>query len=150
MPTIATPSLRNASREMGEQLLALAETWPWSSDGTRALLAACAPDNGQEGAPVWHHSSIFGFLGALAGCDAETTLAAFLLQGSLGMIGAGVRAVPVGHTHGQQILAYLHDDLQQLTDRYAAAPLETAGSSSSFYEVLCDEQQKLYTRLFRS
>ena len=37
------------------------------------------------------------------------------------MIGAGVRAIPVGHTHGQQVLAYLQGDIrnlaQELVDR---------------------------------
>ena len=40
-------------------------------------------------------------------------LTAYLHQAALGMIGAGVRAIPVGHTHGQQVLAYLHDDIRE-------------------------------------
>jgi hypothetical protein len=32
------PSLRAASLQMGEQLLALARTWPWSAAGTDDLL----------------------------------------------------------------------------------------------------------------
>lgn len=66
------------------------------------------------------------------------------------MIGAGVRAIPVGHTHGQQILAYLHEDILTLADQLARRDLETAGSGCPFYEVLCDEQTRLVTRLFRS
>jgi urease accessory protein len=133
-------SLRQASREMGEQLLALAATWEWSAAGVRAL-----PE-----LPAWHHAVVFGLLGGLAGATPAETLAAYLHQAALGMIGAGVRAIPVGHTHGQQVLAYLHPTIRDLTDRFAARGLETAGSGSPFYEVLCDEQTRLYTRLFRS
>ena len=59
----------------------------------------------------------FGLLGALAGSEPGDVLTAYLHQAALGMIGAGVRAIPVGHTHGQQILAYLHDDIRELADR---------------------------------
>ena len=137
---IAPPSLRQASREMGEQLLALAATWEWSAAGIQALPQLSA----------WHHAVVFGLLGALAGATPAETLAVYLHQAALGMIGAGVRAVPVGHTHGQQILAYLHPTIEDLSARLADRDLETAGSGSPFYEVLCDEQTRLYTRLFRS
>jgi urease accessory protein len=89
-------------------------------------------------------------MGALAEADAKETLGAYLHQASLGMIGAGVRAIPVGHTHGQQILAYLHEDLRALTAELCDRSLEMAGSSCPFYEVLCDEQTRLFTRMFRS
>ena len=56
----------------------------------------------------------FGLLGALGGSEPGDVLTAYLHQAALGMIGAGVRAIPVGHTHGQQILAYLHDEIREL------------------------------------
>ena len=66
------------------------------------------------------------------------------------MIGAGVRAIPVGHTHGQQILAYLQDEIQtSVADLVVRAP-ETAGGGCPFYEILCDEQTRLYARMYRS
>jgi urease accessory protein len=139
---LAPPSLRSASREMGDQLLALGSTWPWSTVAVGSLLRALPAG--------WHHAVAFGALGALAGAAPVETLTAYLHQAVLGMIGAGVRAVPVGHTHGQQALAYLHDDIEALAAHLPERDLESAGSSSPFYEVLCDEQTNLYTRLFRS
>ncbi len=137
---LPVPSIRTASAEMGEQLLSLAATWEWSAAGVRAL-----------GDPRgWQHAIVFGLLGALASATPEETLTAYLHQAALGMIGAGVRAVPVNHTHGQQILAYLHADLAALASEMAGRAPETAGSGCPFYEVLCDEQTRLYTRLFRS
>ena len=77
-------------------------------------------------------------------------LTAYLHQAALGMIGAGVRAIPVGHTHGQQVLAYLHDDIRDLAAELVDRDPETAGAGCPFYEVLCDEQTRLYARMFRS
>ena len=71
-------------------------------------------------------------------------------QAAMGLVGAGVRAVPIGHTHGQQVLGSLHDELLALADKHQAQALETAGSNCPTYEILCDEQSQLYTRIFRS
>ena len=77
-------------------------------------------------------------------------LTAYLHQAALGMIGAGVRAIPVGHTHGQQILAYLHDDIRELATALADRDPQTAGAGCPSYEIFCDEQTRLYARMFRS
>ncbi len=52
--------------------------------------------------------------GPLPVASRRDVLTAYLHQAALGMIGAGVRAIPVGHTHGQQVLAYLHDEIRDL------------------------------------
>jgi urease accessory protein len=77
-------------------------------------------------------------------------LTAYLHQATLGVIGAGVRAIPVGHTHGQQLLAYLQDDIADLAAELHDRDPQTAGAGSANYEVLCDEQTRLYARMFRS
>ncbi len=140
--SLVIPSIRAASREMGEQLLNLGRTWIWSADA----LATLAPD--LQG--PWHHPVTFGVLGGIAGGVPRDVLGVFLHQAALGMIGAGLRAIPVGHTHGQQILAYLHDELEELAERGAEGDCTTAGSGCPWYEVLCDAQTQLYARLFRS
>lgn len=139
--SIVPPSTRRASREMGEQLLALGATWVWSF----AVLSELS-----EAPEGWHHCVAFGLLGALAGGEPEEVLTAYLHQAALGAIGAGVRAIPVGHTHGQQVLAYLHDDIRALAKELRDRDPETAGAGCPFYEVLCDEQTRLYARMFRS
>lgn len=140
--SVVPPSIRRASREMGEQLLMLGATWVWSAGG----LAELVP----EGQPGWHYPVAFGLLGALAGGGPDEVLTAYLHQAALGMIAAGVRAIPLGHTNGQQVLAYLHDDIRELVAGLADHDAETAGAGCPFYEVLCDEQTRLYARMFRS
>jgi urease accessory protein len=143
--SIVPTSTRRASREMGDQLMALGATWAWSAGRLEALLRSLPAEPGG-----WHHPVSFGLLGAVAGGEPGDVLAAFLHQAALGMIGAGVRAIPVGHTHGQQVLAYLHGEIRGLTEAIREREPETAGAGCPFYEVLCDEQTRLYARMFRS
>jgi urease accessory protein len=143
--SIVPPSIRRASREMGDQLMALGATWEWSRGGLESLLQS--PALNRDG---WHHAVAFGLLGALAGGVPRDVLRTFLHQAALGMIGAGVRAIPVGHTHGQQVLAYLHSEIHALADELCQRDPETAGAGCPSYEVLCDEQTHLYARMFRS
>jgi urease accessory protein len=136
-------TLRQASRDMGQQLLSLAEFWPWAARAALQLRSA-SPDE------PWHHAAIFGCLAAVGGGAPVDAAAIYLHQAALGMIGAGVRVIPIGHTHGQQILARLQDDLQGLAVSLAGRPLGSAGSICPAYEVYCHDQSGLYTRLFRS
>ncbi len=144
--SILPPSIRRASREMGGQLLTLGLTWSWSA----ARLAACTEHSAPSPDSAWHHPVVFGLLGTLADAEPLDVLIAYLHQAALGMISAGVRAIPVGHTNGQQILAYLHHDIQRLALELHDRPAELAGAGCPFYEVLCDEQTRLYARMFRS
>jgi urease accessory protein len=139
------PSTRRASLEMGEQLIALGSTWDWCArDLTTYRDAQASAGDG------WHHSVAFGLLGVLASAEPIDVLTAYLHQATLGMIAAGVRAIPVGHTHGQQVLAYLHGDIRNLAQELVDREPETAGAGCPFYEILCDEQTRLYARMFRS
>jgi urease accessory protein len=143
--SIMPPTTRRSSREMGDQLLALGRTWSWSTDWIAKFLPVMP-----EESFGWHHPIAFGLLGALTGSGPGDVLSAYLHQAALGMIGAGVRAIPLGHTHGQQILAYLYDDIAELAATLCESSLETAGAGCPFYEVLCDEQTRLYSRMYRS
>lgn len=143
--SIVPPSIRLASREMGGQLMALGATWDWCGPGIDRVL-----DKLLERPGAWHHPVAFGLLGALAGGEAAEVLSAYLHQAALGVIGAGVRAVPVGHTHGQQIVAYLHGEIRDLAADLVGRGPETAGAGCPSYEIRCDEQTRLYARMYRS
>lgn len=140
--SMVPPSTRRASREMGEQLFTLGTTWAWAAPALARF--------GLRDPSGWHHCVTFGLLGAIAAGTPTEVLTAYLHQAALGTIAAGVRCIPVGHTHGQQILAYLHDDLAALVTSLVDRTPATAGAGCPFYEVLCDEQTRLYARMFRS
>jgi urease accessory protein len=48
------------------------------------------------------------------------------------------------------VLAYLHSDIRELVEELRDREPETAGAGCPHYEVLCDEQTRLYARMFRS
>ena len=52
--------------------------------------------------------------------------------------------------YGQQVVAYLHDDITVLAATLEGCEPEMAGAGCPFYEELCDEQTRLYARMFRS
>jgi urease accessory protein len=145
LATVTPPTLRHAACDMGEQLLALAEGWPWAAATVAALRRV-----GDGLTRGWLHAPVFAALAAAAGVEPRETLQVYFHQAALGMISAGVRAIPVGHTHGQQVLVHLHDDIETLATELADRDLEDAGSGCPAYEVLCHVQSQLYTRLFRS
>jgi urease accessory protein len=157
--SIVPATLRNASLEMGEQLLALAESWPWAGAiDSRARSASKCIDtpllalrtHQVNGSPSWHHAVVFATLAAAAGASPRNALLVYLNQAAMGAISAGVRAIPIGHTHGQQVLARLHDDITTLAEVLSESDLATAGSFCAAYEVRCHAQTQLYTRIFRS
>lgn len=143
--SLTPPTLRHASRDLGEQLLALADVWPWAA----AQVAQLRRETPAMPAP-WYHAPVFGVLAAAAEAPPVEALGVYLHQSALGIISAGVRGIPIGHTHGQQLLARLHEQLGRLAEEYSDRQLDEAGSFSPTYEVLCDAQTRLYTRLFRS
>lgn len=143
--SLTPPTLRHASRDLGEQLLALAETWAWAATSA-AMLRRTAGAAGLG----WHHGPVFAALAAAAHATPADAVAVYLHQAALGAIGAGVRAASVGHTHGQQVLTRLHEGLAILAGAVAERDLDSAGSFCPAYEELCHAQSRLYTRLFRS
>src|SRR6266404_5719540 len=130
--SLVPPTLRRASRDMGEQLLYLAESWPWAPVGVAALREAGKGDKetrrtDDSSWPLspcllvslspcleWHHAPVFATLAAAAGSVPAEALAVYLHQAALGVIGAGVRTIPIGHSHGQQVLARLHGEIEAL------------------------------------
>ncbi len=132
--SLTPPTLPGASREMGEQLEGLADTWEWS----RGKIARLGQPETR-----WNYCVLFGVVAAAAGATPREALAAYLNQTTLGIIAAGVRGIPLGHSRAQQILADLHDTVAELTERYADQPLDTAGSGCPYYQILCDDQSRL-------
>lgn len=136
------PTIRKASCQQGEALVDLAATWPWSSATALALRSL---DRGP-----WNHAVVFGAIAQAAGGDVGEVVALYLQNAAVGAVSAAVRGVPIGHTHGQQILAYLQPSVAEFSAASARAPIESYGGLSPSYEVMCHAQYQLYARMFQS
>lgn len=136
------PTFRRASQAQGNALLGLASGWPWSGRVAAEVRAL--------GVDHWHHAVLFGVLSTTAGAEPVDALALYLQNAAGGVVAAAVRGVPIGHTHGQQVLARLQPLMSALAGRWADAPLACFGGLSPAYEVLGDAQTRLYARLFQS
>ncbi len=135
-------TLRRASFQQGAAMVTLAAGWPWSGGPAAQILAT---DRGP-----WHHAVVFGALARSAGAPARDAVALYLQNAAAGIVGAAVRGVPIGHTHGQQILARLHPALVALADRTATRTIDQFGGLAPLYEVSAHAQSHLYTRIFQS
>jgi urease accessory protein len=138
----SAPTLRRASRQQGQALLGLASGWPWSGRAA-AEIAALGPG-------PWHHAVVFGALAGRVVDAAGAALALYLQNAAAGLVAAAVRGVPIGHTHGQQVLARLQPRMAGLAARWAAVPLDCFGGFSPAYEELVHAQTQLGTRIFQS
>src|SRR5262249_57292985 len=75
--SLTPPTLRHANREMGGQLLSLAESWNWAVAAVAALRAASGP---------WHHAPVFATLAAAAGATSGDALVVYLHPAALAVI----------------------------------------------------------------
>ena len=130
-----------AARPGGDLGPGAPRAWPRSSDA--------AADGANPS--TWHHPVAFGLLGALAGGEPEEVLTAYLHQAALGMVGGGRPGHPRRphpRTASPRLPPRRHPKHWPRTSSTASP--ETAGGGCPYYEILCDEQTRLYARMFRS
>ena len=137
--------LRDASRQMGRQMLRVANYLP----GQHRVLADFGETVGNEVTPG-HHPVVFGIIGGVMAWPPEDMAGAYLYSTSAALVGAALRLMPLGQLAGQRILwnirpliANLAADVQGKTqaDMWTFAPaLEIAGMRHA----------SLDARLFRS
>ncbi|MGH2342684.1 urease accessory protein UreF [Segnochrobactraceae bacterium EtOH-i3] len=131
-----------ASAQGAAFLSTVRATWP------DARLEALADAAGVE---IWTYPVA---LGLAAGCHGVPLIAAVegLLAGfAANLVSAAVRAVPLGQTDGQRVIARLAPLTARLAADALAAPLEEAGGGATLAaDIASMRHETQYTRLFRS
>ena len=92
-------------------------------------------------------------VGALAGShgiDARATLVAFLTSVLHGQVSVAVRLVPIGQSHGLEIMAALEPEVAKLADLCLHAALDDIGSVAYGADIAQMKHETLRTRIFRS
>ena len=91
--------------------------------------------------------------GPLAGShsiDARATLVAFLTSVLHGQVSVAVRLVPIGQSHGLEIMAAMEPEVAKLADLCLHAALDDIGSVAYGADIAQMKHETLRTRIFRS
>ena len=138
-----TAELALESVQQGESFLqAMGDAWPVAVAPWRVALADAAI---RPAYPV-----AVGIAAAAAGVPLAATLAAYLHAFAANLVSAAVRAVPLGQTDGQRVLAALEPNVAAAAAEAAERPLDEAGGAALAVDILSFRHETQYTRIFRS
>jgi urease accessory protein len=100
--------------------------------------------------PLGHHAIIVGHYGAVAKIELLPLLAAFAHMTVVSLVANGVRAIPIGQTSGQQVLAELQPLLEECIDWTLNATEADWGGSAPAFDWAGMAHELLYSRIFMS
>jgi urease accessory protein len=84
------------------------------------------------------------------GIPLRPTAVAYLQAFAANLVSAGVRAIPIGQTDGQRIIARLAPVLEEIAGEALAANLSDLGGAAFRADIASMKHETQYTRLFRS
>lgn len=99
---------------------------------------------------VWPYPVAVGLTAAAWKLPVEATLMSFLHAFGANIISAAVRAVPLGQSDGQRVLAALEPVISKVTSEALDASCEDLGTSTFLADIASMAHETQYTRLFRS
>ena len=140
--TRESAEFRAQAEQMGRSLLDWLRNGPHAADQRLALLAALHP------APLW--PTAFALAATLAGADTRAALLAFAWGWAENMAQAAMKAVPLGQSAAQRILARLAADIPAAVEGALALPDAERQAHSPMLAVLSAQHEAQYSRLFRS
>ena len=141
LTTRESRELRAQTEQMGRSMLEWLKN-RGIADERVATLAALAP------APSWPVA--FGLAAAQGGAPARDVLLAFAFGWCENMVQAALKAVPLGQSAGQRILAALSDDIPPAVEQALSLADETRQAFSPMLAILSSQHETQYSRLFRS
>jgi len=100
--------------------------------------------------PFGHHAIIFGHYGGVSHIELTSLLMAFAHMTAVSLVANGVRAIPIGQTGGQQVLADLHPLLETCIAWVKNARITDWGGSAPAFDWAGMAHERLYSRIFMS
>jgi len=145
--TKTASELRDASRQMGRQLLRIAVNLSGPSlDGLTPSLFQAVEANETPG----HHPMAFGVVGAALVWGETEMIRAYLYSTCAGAIAASLRLLPLGQLAGQRILWALLPQIATLAEEVQSRDIKDIWSFASGIEIASMRHANLDARLFRS
>jgi urease accessory protein len=140
--TRETAELRLQTEQMGRSLAEWLRQGEHAGDARIVALAALAP------APTWPVG--FALASVLADATPREALLAFGFSWAENMTQAAIKAVPLGQTAAQRILARLVNALPDAADAALALPPDAWQAFTPGLAILSSRHETQYSRLFRS
>jgi urease accessory protein len=140
--TRESAEFRAQAEQMGRSLLDWLRNGPQAADRRLATLAGLQP------APLW--PTAFALAAVLAGGDARGTLLAFAWGWAENLAQAAMKAVPLGQSAAQRILAKLAAAIPEAVERALVLPEGDRQAHSPMLAILSAQHEAQYSRLFRS
>jgi urease accessory protein len=140
LATRESAELRRQTEQMGRSMLEWLKNR--ESAGELAALAALAP------APSWPVA--FAFAASRTRATPRDALLSFAFGWAENMVQSALKAVPLGQSAGQRVLARLAHEIPAATDRALALPDAERQAFSPMLAILSAQHETQYSRLFRS
>ncbi len=138
-----TGELALEATQQGESFFrAIGDAWPVEIAGWRGVLSEAGV---RPAYPV-----AVACAAAVANVPLPGALAAYLHAFAANLVSAAVRAIPLGQTDGQRVLAELESCVENAVVAALDRPLEEAGSAAIAVDALSFRHETQYSRIFRS
>jgi urease accessory protein len=140
--------LRDASRQMGRQLLRIAANLgdPFASHGLAPQLFRAVEIQETPG----HHAIAFGAVGSVLGWHEREMACAYLYSACAGIVACSLRLLPLGQLAGQRILWSLSPSISALAEEAQGKQMADIWSFAPGMEIAAMRHATLDARLFRS
>lgn len=143
--TRETSELRQQVEQMGRSLFDWQKSVGWAAAGT--------PPTAPGGVPAAAHPTYpvaFAAAAARTTATPRETALTYAFSWSENMVQAAIKAVPLGQSSGQRILARLAADIPAAVDHAIALDDGTRQSFTPMLAILSAQHETQYSRLFRS
>ncbi len=140
--TRETAELRQQTEQMGRSMVEWLKNRGEPVDARVAQLKALAP------APTWPIA--FALAAQQTGAPLREALLSFAFGWAENMVQAALKAVPLGQSAGQRILASLVGEIPAVVDRAAVLPDSARQAFTPMLAILSAQHETQYSRLFRS
>jgi urease accessory protein len=141
LQTRETQELRLQSEQMGRSLLEWLRN-KGRDDSRLAHLASLSP------APSWPIA--FALAAAQTGAPLREAMLAHAFGWAENMVGAAIKAVPLGQSAGQRMLHALSQEIPAIVDAALALPDSQRQAFTPMLAILSAQHEAQYSRLFRS
>jgi urease accessory protein len=133
---------RLQAEQMGRSLVEWLKNSEQADEARIGTLAALRP------APTWPVA--FALAAVQAGADERDALLAFVFGWAENMVQAAMKAVPLGQSAAQRMLARLANEMPAAVEQALAQPDAERQSFAPMLAILSSQHEAQYSRLFRS